>query len=121
MLHPENVATPAMAFFGFVAQPRVAPAGVVIASVTADVFVVTVLPPASCTVTTGCVVNAEPPTAPEGSVVNASRDAAPIAFVNDELTADVNEPSAAVNVYVFATSTRQPANVATPATAAFGF
>ena len=37
------------------------------------------------------------------------------------LTAEVNAPSVAVNVYVPGRSMLQPANAATPATAAFGF
>jgi hypothetical protein len=52
-LHPAKVAMPATAAFGFNVQARVAPAGVLSASVTPLVFPVTVLPPASCTVTTG--------------------------------------------------------------------
>jgi hypothetical protein len=46
---------PAEAFLGFAVQVRVAPAGVVMVRVIDAVLVVTVLPPASCTVTTGCV------------------------------------------------------------------
>ena len=48
-----------------------------IATVTVDVSVVTVLPLASCTVTTGCVAQAVPPVPPPGCVVNASFAAAP--------------------------------------------
>src|SRR2546430_9343172 len=121
MLQPEKVATPATAARGFGAQTRFAPAGVVIESVTELVLVVTVLPPASCRATTGCVAKAAPPALPTGWVVNASCDAAPTAFVNDALTAAVSDPSVAVSVYAPATSMVQPANVATPATALFGF
>lgn len=60
MLQPATVATPATAVLGFGVQVRVAPAGVVMARVTAAVLVV-VLPPASWTVTTCCVPNALPP------------------------------------------------------------
>src|SRR5689334_17182256 len=98
MLQPANVATPATAAFGLAVHANVAPPGVVSASVTDDVSVVTVLPPASCTVTTGCVPNAAVAAAPLGCVVNASFAAAPTVIVTDELTAVVSEPSDAVNV-----------------------
>jgi hypothetical protein len=120
-LHPANVATPATAGFGFVVHDNVAPPGVVIAIVTELVSLVTVLPPASCTATTGCVANGRPPVAELGWVVKATLAALPTETVSDELCADVNAPSAAVSVYVPARSMEQFANVATPATAAFGF
>jgi hypothetical protein len=69
MLQPPNVATPATAGFGFNVQPKTELPGVVIASSTELVLVVTVFPTASCTVTTGWVANAVPPPAPTGSVV----------------------------------------------------
>ena len=53
ILHPANVATPATAVFGLAVQVNVAPAGVVSVNVTGLVLPVTVLPAASCTVTTG--------------------------------------------------------------------
>lgn len=56
------------------------------ATVTVDVSVVTVFPPASCTVTTGCVDNADPPVPFPGSVVNASFAAAPTVTLNGLLT-----------------------------------
>jgi hypothetical protein len=121
MLQPVNVATPATAVFGFAAQTKVAPPGVVMVSVTALVFVVTVLPTASSTVTTGWVANAAPPAAPTGCVVKMTFAAAPTATGNEELTAVVSTPSVAVNVYVPTRSIRQPPNVATPATAPCGF
>ena len=53
------------------------PGLVVMAKVTDDVSVVTVWPFASCTVTTGWVVQAVPPVHPAGVVVNASFVAGP--------------------------------------------
>jgi hypothetical protein len=53
--------------------------------------------------------------------VNATFEAAPKVIVSELLTAVVKEPSAAVNVYVPTGLMLQPANVATPATAFFGF
>ena len=120
MLQPAKVATPAIAAFGFVVQTSTAPAGVVIDSCTELVSVVTVLPPASSTATTGCVSNAAPPAAPAGCVVNTSCDAAPTAFVNDALTAEVSEPSLAVNVYVPTRSMLHDEYVATPSSASTG-
>jgi hypothetical protein len=60
-LQPAKVAMPDAADFGFAVQVSVALPGVVRASVTEAVLEVIVLPPASCTVTTGCVPNAIPP------------------------------------------------------------
>ena len=102
MLQPTNVATPATAVcvFGNVGvQVRVAPtAGAVIARVTTLVSVVTVLVPASWTVTTGWVVKAVPPVEPTGWVVKASRAAGPRVIATDALVAAVSAPSAACNV-----------------------
>lgn len=58
ILQPAKLSTPATAAFGFVVQVRVAPAGVVIVRVIDAVLVVTVLPPASWTVTAGWVAKA---------------------------------------------------------------
>ena len=116
-----NVATPATAASGFAAQDRFAPPGVVIASVTELVSLVTTFPTASSTLTTGCVPNAVPPVESDGCVVKASCAAGPTEIVIGLLTSAVNRPSDAVNVYVPATSIEQPANVATPATAVSGF
>ena len=93
-----------------------------IATVTDDEFVVTVLPPASCTVTTGCCPHAEAAPPPPGCVVNATRVAGPTVMLNGALVADVSTPLVAVSVYpVPALSILQPAKVSTPATAGFGF
>ena len=97
-LQPANVATPATAAFGFVVQVSVAPPGVVSARVTELVSDVTVLPPASCTATTGWVARAEPPVPVPGCVVNVSWAAAPAAITKLLLVADVNDPSVAVRV-----------------------
>lgn len=76
-LQPVNVAIPAPAAFGFAVQVSVAPAGVVRANVTLLASDVTVLPLASCTVTTGWVPNAVPPVEPPGCVVKANLLAGP--------------------------------------------
>ena len=78
MLQPAKVATPELAASGLVVQLRVAPPGVVSASVTDEVSVLTTLPSASSTDTAGWVANAVWLMAVElGSVVNASFAAAP--------------------------------------------
>src|SRR4051794_33047967 len=112
MLHPAKVATPATAATGLAVHARVAPAGGVIASETLLVSVVTVFPAASWTVTTGCVANATMLAEPMGWVVNASLAAGPGVIVTEVLTAGVNKPSVAVNVYVPTLSMLHPAKVA---------
>src|SRR5689334_20047499 len=75
MVHPEKVATPAVAGKGFVPQARTAPLAPVpalMARVTELVFPVTVLPYESCIATTGCGVQGEPLLQWSGLVVNAS-------------------------------------------------
>src|SRR6476660_5990769 len=121
MLQPANVATPATAVFGLAVHASAAPAGVVIANVTALTSEAIVLPPASLTATTGWVANAIPPVEAPGCVVNATFAATPTVMTTGPLTAEVSTPSVAVSVYVPVRSMLQPANVATPATAAFGF
>ena len=76
----------------------VAAPGIVNASVTELVSPVTVFPNASCTATTGCVPNANPPVEPLGWVVKPSFAAAPTVIVKLLLAAEVNAPSVAVNV-----------------------
>ena len=90
---PANVATPADAVFGFAVQVRMAPGvpvPLVMASDTALVSVVTVLPLASWTVTTGCVPKLVPAVllAP-GDVVNASFAGTPAVMLNVLLVAEV--------------------------------
>ena len=98
ILHPVKVVTPATALFGFAVHVRVAPAAVVMLNVTDAVLDVTVLPLASWTVTTGCVVNAEPPVEPEGDVVTASLVAVPGVMVKLVLIALVSPLALAVSV-----------------------
>jgi hypothetical protein len=97
-LQPAKVATPANALTGLVAQVRVAPAGVVMLRVIEAALLVTVFPPASWTVTTGCVPKAVPPVEPEGLLVKASWVADPALTVKLALTALVSPPEAAVSV-----------------------
>ena len=60
---------------------------------------VTVFPPASCTVTTGCVPNTVRTVAvPLGCVVNASFEALPVVIVNDVETAAASPVLVAVSV-----------------------
>jgi hypothetical protein len=96
--NPLKVATPLAALT--VAVPlRVPPPGFVpMPSATDAVLVVTVLPPASCTVTTGCVASTVPPVALLGLVVNASFAAAPTVMLNVALVAPVNPVAEAVSV-----------------------
>src|ERR1017187_9677577 len=98
ILQVVNVSTPATAAFGLVAQARVAPAGVVMVKVIEAVLVVTVLPPASWTVTTGCAAKLVL-TAVEldGLVVKASLVAGP-KMVKLALTALERPLEAAVSV-----------------------
>src|SRR3954454_1546870 len=98
MLQPANVATPATAVTVLVVQASVAPAGAVIANSTSLVSLLTVLPAASWTVTTGCVPKPTVLAAPLGWVVNATFAAGPGVIVSGVLTAGVNKPSVAVRV-----------------------
>src|ERR1017187_7167199 len=98
MLQPAKVSTPATAAFGFVVQARVAPAGVVMVRVTDAPLVVTVLPPASWTATTGWLAKATPPVELDGLVVKANVLAAPAVMVTLPLVAEVSNPSVAVSV-----------------------
>ena len=77
----------------------VPPPGLVpIASVTLLVLVVTVLPPASWTVTVGCTEHALPACPPPGCCVKASFAAGPTATLNALLVALVRPASVAVRV-----------------------
>ena len=99
ILQPANVATPATAVTGLVVQVSVPDPGFVpIARVTLEVSLVTVLPAASCTVTTGWVDHAVPPVPPVVCVVNASFAGAPAVMLNVDEVAEVNEPSVATSV-----------------------
>jgi hypothetical protein len=99
---PLKVATPLDADTGVVpfnapGPPLVGVAGVIASAMDAE-LPVTVFPPASCTVTTGCVAQAIPPVPPPGCVVNASFAAGPTVMLKAPLVALVNAPSVAANV-----------------------
>ena len=55
------------------------------------VLEVTVLPPVSCTVTTGCVVKAIPEREPDPAVVRDNCVGAPVVTVNDCIAVDTPE------------------------------
>ena len=93
--HPAKVASPEAAVTGLAAQARV-PAEA--ARVTDAFELVTVLPLASRTVTTGWVVKAMPLTAPAGWAVTANLAAAPGAKVSELVVALVRLPLEAVSV-----------------------
>jgi len=98
---PEKVATPEVVLVGLAAQlVRVAPpVGGVMARVTDGPGVVTVLPPASWTVTAGWVAKATLcAVLADGEVVKASLVAEPTVMVKLVLTALVRPLEAAVNV-----------------------
>ena len=98
-MHPANVATPDVAASGLVVQVSVPPPGLVpIASVMLALLVVTVLPPASWTLTTGWVPKLVPPVPPPGWVVNATFVAAPTVMLNAADVALVKPPEVAVSV-----------------------
>ena len=96
--HPAKVTTPETAALGFAAQVRVAPPPEVMLRVIEAVLVLTVLPPASWTVATGCVAKAVLTLEPEGDVVKASLLAAPVVMVKLVLTPLVSPLEAAVSV-----------------------
>ena len=98
MSHPAKVATPATALSGFVVQLRVAPPAEVMLRVTGVLLEVTVLPPASWTVTTGCVPKSVPPVELEGFVVKMSLLAGPTVMVRLALIPLVSPLAAAVSV-----------------------
>src|SRR5450759_2656777 len=102
MLHPEKLATPEVAFSGFVVQVSVPPPGLVpITSVMVALLpvpVVTVLLNWSSTVTTGCADHVVPPVPPPGCVVNTTLFAAALFTVKLLLVVELSEPSVAVSV-----------------------
>ena len=97
---PEKVATPELAVPGLVVHVNVPPPGLVpMASVTLALLDVTVLPPASCTVTAIDGLNATPAVMIEaGCVVKASWVAAPTATLSVFDVAVVMPVAVAVNV-----------------------
>ena len=98
MLQPAKVATPATALLGFAVQERIAPAGVVNVRATGAVLEVAVLPPASRTITTGCVAKTTPLVESEGLVVKARVLAGPGVMVKLVLIPAVSVPEDAVKV-----------------------
>ena len=92
------MARPATAAFALGVQVKVAPPDVVRARVTVAVLVVTVLPPASCTATTGWAAQLELEVPPPGCEVKPSLLAAPTVIVKPLLTAEASAPSVAVSV-----------------------
>jgi hypothetical protein len=99
MLTPLKVATPFEAVSGFLVTDSVPPDGLVpIARVIEALEVVTVLPPASSTVTTGCVVKALDCLPPEGCVVKTSLAAGPTVILKELLVAELRLPLVAVSV-----------------------
>ena len=98
ILQPAKVATPETAALGFAVQVRVAPAGVVMVSVTEALLEVTVLPRPSWMATAGCVPKAIPPVELEGFVVKPSLVAVPAVMVKLVLTPLVSPLAAAVSV-----------------------
>src|ERR1700730_18562383 len=77
---------------------RAPPEPVLMTTATLEVSVVTVLPDASCTVTTGWVAKRAVLAAPTGWVVTASLAAAPAEMAKLELNGSVNRPSVAARV-----------------------
>ena len=118
MLQPANAATPAETATVAFVHDKTAKAGLegcVIVNVTLPVLVVaTVLPPRSCTATTGWVPKATLLLAPLGDVVKLNCAAPPTETVRLALFAGVNALSAACNRYTPARSILHPAKVATP-------
>jgi len=99
MLTPLKVATPDVALSGLAVTVRVPLLGFVpMARVMELVAVVTVLPPASCTVTPGWVDSADPPVPLPGCVVKASLDAVPTVILKVLLIAWVSVPLVAKSV-----------------------
>ena len=100
---PAKVSTPDVAASGLVVQVSVPALGLVpIASVMLALLDVTVLPPASCTDTTGWVANAVAPVPPPGWVVKPSFVAA-AGLIVAGWVADVKPPAESVMVGVPAT------------------
>ncbi len=104
MVQPVNVATPLRVVAERVVPPRRPPLQLrvpfpeLMASVMVSLWLlVTTLPPASSTATTGCVPNAMPPVDAPGDVVKATCAAGPTLMLKAALVA-LNAPSVAVSV-----------------------
>ena len=99
MRTPLKVAIPDEALRGLVATVSVPlPGFVPMARVMESVAVVTLLPPASCTVTTGWVDRADPPVPLPGCVVKATLAAVPNVIFKELLKAEVRPLLVAVSV-----------------------
>lgn len=118
MRHPLNVAIPLIAFTGFVEHETGLPREF---SCTGAEEEVTVFPLASLITTTGCVVNADPLTAPEGWAEKSSIAAAP---ADTEKELDVTPLSGAEDADRVnapdTPDTEHPLNEARPLTAVTG-
>jgi hypothetical protein len=95
--HPAKIARPEEALVGFWVHVSVAPPDVMLRVIEA-LLLVTVLPPASCTLTTGCVAKTTLRTVLDGDVVKTSLVAEPAVIVKLVLNALVSPPEAAVSV-----------------------
>ena len=94
---PLKVATPFTAFSVLVPLNVPLPGLVPIATVIEAALLVTVLPPASCTATAGCVGKAMPPVELPGFWVKATFVAGPTVMLKLLLVADVRLPLVAVS------------------------
>src|SRR6185436_18056249 len=94
----EKVATPLVALTGFAPEIAPPPGFAPIPSVMDAEELVTVLPSASCTVTTMAGLMLEPAVALVGCTVNATLVAAPAPMLNALLVAPVRPPELAVSV-----------------------
>jgi hypothetical protein len=95
--HPAKIARPEEALVGFWVHVSVPPPDVML-RVIEELLLVTVLPPASWTVTTGCVAKTTLRGVLDGDVVKASLVAEPMVIVRLVLNALVSPPDAAVSV-----------------------
>src|SRR5467141_1763895 len=98
MAHPVKVATPLSVGSGLaLEQFSKAPAGVVIVKVTEELSLVTVLPPRSCTATTGCAGKGVFLVESFGEVVKESFAGGPT-VISKESPVAANDPSTACSV-----------------------
>ncbi len=98
ILQPANDAVPPVAASGLVVQAKVPPGSVPRARVIEFVAPVTVLPPASSTVTTGCVLQVAALVPPPGWVLKASWVAGPAVMEKVLLVAALSPVAEAVSV-----------------------
>src|SRR5947209_19713153 len=121
MEQPVNEATPEEAPSGLESQPSDAPPvplPAAMASPIDELEVVTVLPPASATVTDGCAAHTTPAGAPPGWLLNRRRAGGPTVIAKGSLTASLSPLECAARVYEPPVlSMLQPSNCAEPWTA----